>query len=99
MTGRIHKRSPMRVTIKLLLVAVVAAVGVGGFAGVVGDSSVPDERVATATTNESSMWSQGVGHAQEGKYYAVAERKVIQSSGHRHVCKAARSNAISASPA
>ena len=131
---------------KLLLAAVAAAVGVGGFAGmavahtvaissqhtlsfssdvagdvftgqvgstkavcergrsiviyrVVGDSSVPDEEVTTTTTNESSVWSQGVGHAQEGRYYAVATRKVIQSPGHRHICKAARSNAISASPA
>ncbi len=135
----------MRVTIKLLLAAVAAAIGVGGLAGmavahtvainsqhtlgfstdvagdvftgrvsstkafcerprsiviyrVVGDSSVPDEKVATATTSESSVWSQGIGHARAGKYYAVATRKVVQSPGHRHVCKAARSNTISASP-
>ena len=144
--SRTRESSPLRVTIKLLLAAVVAAVGVGGFAGmavahtvaitsqhtmsfgtdivgdlfgghvsstkaacergrsivlyrVVGDSSVADEEVTTATTNSSGVWSQGVGHAQEGRYYAVAKRKVIQSPGHRHVCKAARSNAISASPA
>ena len=65
---------------------------------VVGDSSVPDQKVATATTNESSMWSQGIGHARAGKYYAVATRKVVQSPGHRHVCKAAGSNTFSASP-
>jgi hypothetical protein len=44
------------------------------------------------------VWSMGVGHAQEGTYYAVAARKVIQSSGHRHVCKAARSAQLTTSP-
>ncbi len=66
---------------------------------VLGDSSVPDEKVATATTNESSVWTQGVGHASAGEYYAVAARKVIRSAGHKHVCKAARSETITASPA
>jgi len=135
----------MRLTIKILLAAVAATIGVGGLAGiavahtvaissqhtlgfstdvagdvftgrvgstkafcergrsiviyrVVGDSSVPDEKVATATTNEGSVWSQGVGNASAGRYYAVATRKVIQPPGHRHVCKAARSNTVSASP-
>lgn len=145
-TSRTREGSPLRLTIKLLLTAVAATIGIGGllvgtaaahtvaissqhtlsfstdvagdvFMGrvsstkafcergrsivvyrVVGDSSVPDEKVGTAATNESSIWSQGVGHAREGRYYAVAKRKVIQAPGHRHVCKAARSDTISASP-
>jgi hypothetical protein len=140
-----RERPPLRLTTKFLLAVVVAALGIGGFAGmavahtvtissqhtvsftsdvatdlftgqvsstkavcergrsialyrVVGDSSVPDEKVTTATTNSSGVWSQGVGHAQEGTYYAVAARKVVQPSGHRHVCKAARSAQLTTSP-
>lgn len=66
---------------------------------VVGDSSVPDEKVTMATTNEGSVWTRGVGHASAGKYYAVATRKVVRSAGHKHVCKAARSDTLTASPA
>ena len=52
---------------------------------VVADSSAPDEKVATAATDESSMWPRGVGHARAGEYYAVATRKAVRSPGHRHV--------------
>lgn len=144
-TGSAGDLSRVHLTIKLLLAAVAAAIGVGGLAGmavahtvaissqhslsfstdvagdvftgrvgstkafcergrsivlyrVLGDSSVPDEKVATVTTNESSVWTQGIGHARAGTYYAVATRKVVRSAGHKHVCKAARSDTLTASP-
>jgi hypothetical protein len=135
----------MQLTIKLLVAAVAAAIGVAGLAGmavahtvtitsqhtigfspdvatdlftgqvsstkavcesrrsiklyrVVGDASVPNQVVTTATTNSSGVWSKGVGQARAGTYYAVAEKKVVQPPGHRHVCKVARSAALSVSP-
>jgi len=144
-TGGAGDLSRAHLTIKLLLAAAAAAIGVGWLAGtaaahtvaigsqhtlsfstdvagdvfmgrvsstkafcergrsiviyrVLGDSAVPDEKVDETTTTESSMWSQGVGHAQAGKYYAVAARKVVRSAGHKHVCKAARSDTLTASP-
>ena len=66
---------------------------------VVGGSSVPDQEVAKATTAASGVWSKGVGDAQAGSYYAVAAKKVVRSSGHRHVCKAATTAPLSVSPA
>ena len=144
-TGSMRERPPLRLTIKVFLAAVAAAIGIVGFAGmavahtvaitsqhtisfspdvatdlfvghvsstkaacergrsitlyrVVGDASVPDQVVTTATTNSSGVWSQGVGQAQAGTYYAVAAKKVLRSPGHRHVCKAARSAALTVSP-
>ncbi len=61
----------------------------------VGDSSVPDQKVAAATTAASGAWSKGVGDAQAGSYYAVAAKKVVQSSRHKHVCKVARTASLS----
>ncbi len=144
-TDGIQKRPPLRVSIKLFLAAVAAAVGVAGLAGVVlahtvtissqhavsftpdvatdlfagqvssakaacargrsivlyrviGDSSVPDQEVTTATTDPGGVWSKGAGQARAGEYSAVAARKVIRSPGHKHVCKAARSATLSVSP-
>jgi hypothetical protein len=62
---------------------------------VVGGSSVLDQEVATATTASNGLWSKGVGDAQTGSYYAVAAKKVVQSSSHKHVCKAARTASLS----
>ncbi len=134
----------MRLTIKLLVAAVVAEIGVGGFAGmavahststsaqhtvdftrdvasdrfagqvsstkaacergrsivlyrVVGDTSAPDQRVTTARTDSRGVWSKGVADAQAGTYYAVAAKKVMRRSGHRHVCKVAKSATLSVS--
>ena len=64
----------------------------------VGDGSVPDQEVATATTDSNGVWSKGVGDAQAGIYYAKAAKKVVQSSGHKHVCKVARTASLSVSP-
>jgi hypothetical protein len=65
---------------------------------VVGDSSVPNQEVATATTDSSGVWSKGAGDAQAGSYYALAAKKVVQSSRHKHVCKVARTASLSVSP-
>jgi hypothetical protein len=65
---------------------------------VVGGSSVPDGEVATATTDSNGLWSKGVGDAPSGSYYAVAAKKVVQSSRHKHVCKAARTASLSVVP-
>jgi len=61
----------------------------------VGGSSVPDQEVATATTDTNGVWSKGVGDAQTGSYYAVAAKKVVQSTRHKHVCKVARTASLS----
>jgi hypothetical protein len=66
---------------------------------VVGDSSVSDQEVATATTDSSGVWSKGVGDAQAGTYYAKAAKKVVKSNRHKHVCKAATTSPLSVSPA
>jgi hypothetical protein len=60
----------------------------------IGDASVPDIAVATPTTNENGIWSQGLGNAPEGRYYAVAAKKVIKRPGHKHICDVARSNTV-----
>jgi hypothetical protein len=65
---------------------------------VVGDSSVPDQAVATATTDSNGVWSKGVGNAQAGSYYAVAAKKVLQSSRHKHVCRVAQTAPLPVSP-
>ena len=65
---------------------------------VVGDSSVPDEEVTTATTDSNGVWSKGVGNAQEGSYYALAAKKVVKSSRHKHVCRVAQTATLSVSP-
>ncbi len=65
---------------------------------VVGDSSVPDQEVASATTDSSGVWSKGVGDAQAGSYYALAAKKVVQSNRHKHVCKVARTASLSVIP-
>lgn len=65
---------------------------------VVGDSSVPDEEVATATTDSNGIWSKGVGNARAGSYYAVVAKKVLQSSRHKHVCRVAQTATLSVSP-
>ena len=65
----------------------------------VGDSSVPDQEVATATTDSNGIWSKGVGDAQAGTYYAVAAKKIAKSSRHKHVCRVAQTASLSASPA
>lgn len=65
---------------------------------VVGDSSVPDQEVATATTDSGGVWSKGVEEARAGTYYAEAAKKVVRSSRHRHVCKVSRSATLSISP-
>lgn len=65
---------------------------------VVGGSSVPDQEVAAATTDSNGVWSRGVGDAQAGSYYAIAAKKVVQSSRHKHVCKVARTASLSVVP-
>jgi hypothetical protein len=65
---------------------------------VVGGPSVPDGEVATATSGSNGVWSKGVGDAQSGSYYAVAAKKVVQSSRHKHVCKVARTASLSVVP-
>jgi hypothetical protein len=65
---------------------------------VVGGSSVPDQEVATATTASNGVWSKGVVDAQPGSYYAVAAKKVVQSSRHKHVCKVTRTASLSVTP-
>jgi hypothetical protein len=65
---------------------------------VVGDSSVPDEKVDTTKTDRSGVWSKGVGNAQAGTYYAKAAKKVVKSRRHKHVCKVAKSAMLPVSP-
>jgi hypothetical protein len=65
---------------------------------VVGDASVLDEAVATATSESSGLWSRGFGQARAGDYYAVAQKKVVRSRGHKHTCKPASTSVISVAP-
>jgi hypothetical protein len=58
----------------------------------VGDASVPDAVVTTAKTNSTGNWSKGVGNAQAGRYYAVAARKVVKNTRHKHICLPSSSN-------
>jgi hypothetical protein len=65
---------------------------------VVGDASVADDPVASATTNLSGVWTRGFGQVQAGDYYAVAHKKVMRSRGHKHTCKPATTSVISVVP-
>ena len=65
---------------------------------VVGNASVADDPVTTATTDSSGVWTKGFAQAQAGDYYAVTQKKVIRSRGHKHTCKPATTSVRSVAP-
>lgn len=55
----------------------------------------PDTMIGSDLTNRRGRWEVGLGASpQPGGYYGKATRRRTGRRGHRHVCKAARSNQV-----